>query len=101
MRIIGTDEFDQVIASETPVLVDFFADWCGPCKMLAPILEQAAEECAGKAEFVKVNVDESGELAARYGVQSIPTMIVFQNGEVKGQSVGFMPKEQVLSLLSL
>lgn len=99
MKVIGTSEFDQVIASEKPVLVDFFADWCGPCKMLAPILEQAAAECEEKADIVKVNVDESGELAARYGVQSIPTLIVFQNGEIKQQAVGFMSKEQVLALL--
>ena len=99
MKVIGTSEFDQVIASEKPVLVDFFADWCGPCKMLAPILEQAAAECEGKADIVKVNEDESGELAARYGVQSIPTLIVFQNGEIKQQAVGFMSKEQVLALL--
>ena len=99
MKVIGTSEFDQVIASEKPVLVDFFADWCGPCKMLAPIMEQAAAECEGKADIVQVNVDESGELAARYGVQSIPTLIVFQNGEIKQQAVGFMSKEQVLALL--
>ena len=101
-KVIGKEEFAQVIASkDKPVLIDFFADWCGPCKMLAPILEQVAEEYAGQAEVYKVNVDEESGLAAQYGVQSIPTVIVFQDGEVKKTNVGFIPKDQLVAMLGL
>lgn len=91
MRIIHTNEFDQVIASGV-VLVDFYADWCGPCKMLAPVLEEASKEFEGKAEIVKVNVDEDGELAQRFGVAMIPTLILFKDGQVVEQKSGYMPK---------
>ena len=97
---ITKENFDEVVlTSELPVLVDFWATWCGPCKMLTPIIEELAKELEGKAVVGKINVDEQGELAMKFGVMSIPTLMVFKNGELVKKSVGFMPKAQVLSLL--
>ncbi|MDD6186457.1 MAG: thioredoxin [Oscillospiraceae bacterium] len=97
---ITKENFDEVVLkSELPVLVDFWATWCGPCKMLTPIIEELATELEGKAVVGKINVDEQGELAMKFGVMSIPTLMVFKNGELVKKSVGFMPKAQVLSLL--
>lgn len=99
MKVIAnTKEFDDVLASGKKILVDFYADWCGPCKMLAPVLENLANEVSD-VEVVKVNVDANNELAARYGVMSIPTLIVFENGQKVNQSVGFMPLEQLKQLV--
>ena len=88
----------EVLKADQPVLVDFYADWCGPCKMMAPIVEEVAREMEGKAKVGKLNVDDNMEIAARYGVMSIPSLILFENGEVKNKSVGFIPKEAVLEL---
>ena len=97
---ITKENFDEVVLkSELPVLVDFWATWCGPCKMLTPIIEELAKELEGKAVVGKINVDEQGELAMKFSVMSIPTLMVFKNGELVKKSVGFMPKAQVLSLL--
>ena len=91
--ILTSDNFEsEVIASEIPVLVDFWAPWCGPCKMLGPVISQIADEYEGKVKVGKVNVDEEEELAAQYGVQSIPTVLLFKGGEVVEQSLGFKPK---------
>ncbi len=92
------DNFDSVTSSGL-VLVDFWATWCGPCRMVAPIIDQLEEEYAGKIKVGKVNVDEQGELAARFGVMSIPTLIVFKNGEVAAKTVGVQPKQAVLDML--
>ncbi|MBP1575899.1 MAG: thioredoxin [Oscillospiraceae bacterium] len=95
---LTTMNFDEVIAGEKKVLVDFWAPWCGPCRMVSPIVDEIAEE--NDAFLVgKVNVDNEGELASRYGVMSIPTLMVFQNGELINQALGAMPKEKILSLL--
>ena len=94
------DNFNQVISSETPVLVDFYADWCGPCRMLSPVIHELAEELQGKVTVGKVNVDEQMELAAKFGISSIPSLLVFRNGQVVNRSLGFVPKQNILKMLS-
>lgn len=89
-------DFEQeVISSDIPVLVDFYADWCGPCKMMAPIVEKLAEIYEGKVKVGKCNVDEEGELARKYRVMSIPTMIIFVNGEVKETIIGATSQKEL------
>ncbi|MDO4564116.1 MAG: thioredoxin [Clostridia bacterium] len=98
--IIGTQEnFDAIINGDMPALVDFWASWCGPCRMLMPIVEQVADEYAGKAKVVKVNVDEQGELAARYQINTIPCLILFKDGDIIERSVGAKPKHLVTAML--
>ena len=89
----------EVLRSEIPVLLDFWATWCGPCRMIAPALSQIAEEQAGKIKVGKVNVDEEMALATKFGITSIPTLIVFKNGRMTNQALGAMPKEQIEALL--
>lgn len=89
----------EVEKAETPVLVDFFAEWCGPCKMLGPVVEEMAEQYAGKIKVVKVNVDDSPESARKYGVRGIPTLIVFKNGEAGATKVGALTKSQLISFI--
>ena len=91
----------EVLASEKPVLVDFWATWCMPCRMLAPTVEEVADETEGRAVVGKVNVDEERELARRYRVASIPTLIVFENGAEVRRSVGVVEKEDIYDLLGL
>ncbi len=92
--------FDQlVLKSDVPVLVDFYADWCGPCRMIAPVLEELAKETPD-ARIVKVDVDQASQLAVRYGVSSIPNLIVFKDGEIAAQHVGLANKAQLKALLS-
>ena len=96
---ITVDNFEQeVIQSEQPVLVDFWAAWCGPCRMLAPAVAQIAAECEGKIKVGKVNVDEEPELAQRFGIMSIPTVLAFKDGKKVNQSIGLVPKNKLLAL---
>jgi thioredoxin 1 len=85
----------DVLQSETPVLVDFWADWCGPCKMIAPALEEISEELAGKVTIAKMDIMENTDIAAQIGVQSIPLMVLFKNGEAVAQKLGAAPKSQL------
>lgn len=100
--ILSSENFEhEVLQSTVPVLVDFWATWCGPCMMLAPTVEQLAKEANGQYKVCKVNVDEQGALAMRFGIESIPTVLVFRDGKLAGKSVGLRPKEALLSLLGL
>ena len=89
----------EALQSSVPVLVDFWAPWCGPCRMVSPIVDQIAEESDGSFKVGKVNVDEQPELASQFGVMSIPTLLVLENGKVKTSSVGARPKAAILSML--
>ena len=90
---------EEVLKSDVPVLVDMFATWCGPCKMMSPIIDEIAEEVGDKIKVGKINVDENQELAMEYEVMSIPTIIILQNGEVKNSFVGVREKEEIISCL--
>ncbi|NOR36149.1 MAG: thioredoxin TrxA [Woeseiaceae bacterium] len=89
----------DVIKSEKPALVDFWAEWCGPCKMIAPFLDEAATEYADKMSVVKLNVDESPNIAAKFGIRSIPTLMLFKDGAVQAQKVGAFSKSQLTEFL--
>ncbi len=89
----------EVLKSGTPVLVDFWAEWCGPCKMLAPILEDIAKDYADRIKIVKVNVDENNETPAKYGVRGIPSLILFKNGNIAATKVGALTKSQLAAFL--
>ena len=93
------DNFEaEVLNSDKPVLVDFWATWCGPCRMLAPVIEEIAEEYEGKIKVGKINVDDEPELASAYKVASIPTVMLFKDGKVVNTAVGYRPKEQIIEM---
>lgn len=97
---IKQENFDAFISqADKPVLVDFWATWCGPCRMIAPTLEEIARENAGKLKVGKVNVDEEMALATRFGITSIPTLLVFNNGQLTNKGIGAMPKTKIEALL--
>ena len=96
-QISSAAEFDAVLSANKSVFVDFFATWCGPCKMVGPVVEKVSET-EPDVKFVKIDVDEVGELAQRYGIMSIPALMAFRNGEKAGEIVGFVPEPQVRAL---
>ena len=99
---ITTHEFDtEVLKSETPVIVDFWAEWCGPCRAVSPILDQIADERSDQLRVVKVNIDEEPELAQRYGILSIPTIVLFKGGEPAAAAIGAQPKRMLEQSLGL
>ena len=98
--VFNTQNFDtEVLRSQMPVLVDFYADWCGPCKMMAPTVEELAADFAGKAKVGKLNVDLSPEIAERYGIMSIPNVIVFKDGVPAGSNLGYVPAPTMKAFL--
>lgn len=99
MNITSENFEKEVLKSEMPVLVDFWASWCMPCKMMASIVEEIEDEMKGKVKVCKVNIDEEADLAMKYSVMSIPTFLVFKEGKVKNKSVGVQDKEELISLL--
>jgi thioredoxin 1 len=99
LAVTSNDFETKVIGSDVPVLVDFWAEWCGPCKAIGPSVEQLAAEYAGRAKVVKVDVDQESDLAMRYGVMSIPALLVFKGGKVVDQMVGAAPKAQIAALI--
>ena len=90
----------DVLQSKEPVLVDFWAEWCGPCRAVAPVLEEVAGELKGKLKVVKLNVDENPETAAKYGIQSIPTLMIFKNGELASRQTGAYPKAKIVQWIN-
>ncbi len=99
---ITSQNFKQeVLQSNIPVLVDFWATWCGPCRMIAPVLEEIAKEYDGKVKVAKINVDEEPNLAREFGIMSIPTLIVFENGVEKNKKIGYSDKEEIIKLLNI
>lgn len=96
---VTRETFDtEVLKSEKPVLVDFYADWCGPCKMMAPLVEEIADE-NDAYKVCKINVDDAQEIASRYGIVSIPTLMVFKNGQAEGKTVGVQPKQTIVNMM--
>lgn len=100
-KVFTSENFEaEVLKSEIPVMVDFYADWCGPCKMMGPIVEELATEYAGRISIGKLNVDDSSDIAMKYGVMSIPTLIIFNKGEVFRKEVGLQPKKLLIGDLN-
>ncbi len=99
MEITNVNFDERVLNSETPVLVDFWAEWCAPCRMLSPVIDEVAGQYEEKAKVGKVNIDEQPELAQRFGVMSIPTLIMFKCGAVTDRSVGIVPKDKISGMI--
>ena len=100
-EVISSQDFQsKVLEADKPVLVDFFATWCGPCKRLAPVLDEVAQEKAGQAYVYKVDIDQSPDLASSYRVNSVPTLILFDKGAIKNKTLGAVPKQQLMGMFA-
>lgn len=100
VKIVADANFEEVVLkSDKPVLVDFWAEWCGPCRMVGPIVDELAKEYEGKVEMAKVNVDDNPEVTAQYGIRNIPTILFFKNGEIVDKTVGALPKGKLAEKL--
>lgn len=97
---ITDSNYKEILAESKPVVIDFWAPWCGPCKMIAPVLDQLAQEWEGRVKIVKMNVDENREIPAQFGVRSIPTLVVFKNGQVVANRAGALPKPQLEAFIN-
>lgn len=100
LEITKNNFTDEVMNSDIPVLLDFWATWCGPCRMISPIVKELAEEYSGKLKVGKINVDEEAELASTFGISSIPTIVIIKNGKIVNTSVGFAPKDQLVKMIN-
>jgi thioredoxin 1 len=99
LAVTSTEFEEKVLKSSIPVLIDFWAEWCGPCKMIGPSIEQLAAEYDGKAAVYKVDIESDGDLASKYGIMSIPALLVFKDGKVADQMIGAAPKERIAAML--
>ena len=99
IKLTDAEFENQVIKSEKPILVDYWAEWCGPCKMIAPVLSEIAEEYSGKVKIAKVNIDESPDTPPKYGIRGIPTLMIFKKGEVEATKVGAVSKSQLIAFI--
>ena len=96
---LNDQNFDEVVNTDQPVLVDFWAEWCGPCKMIAPVLDEIAQEYAGKLKVAKLNIDDNPNTPPRYGIRGIPTLMLFKDGEVEATKVGAVSKSQLVAFI--
>ncbi len=102
LQAVGDGDFNEVVlVSDTPVVVDFWAEWCGPCRLVAPELEKIQAEYEGKVKVVQLNIDDSPQVASKYGIMSIPTIALFVDGDIKSQVVGARPKDDIVMGLGL
>ena len=99
-KVVTNDNFKDILSSDKPVLVDFWATWCGPCRVLSPTVDEIAEEMADKVDVVKCNVDDADEIAVECGIRNIPTLLYFKNGQVADRTVGVVSKEEIISRLN-
>ncbi len=100
LKHINENEFESVVSSNKLVLVDFFATWCPPCKMLGPVLEETLQEVGDDTDIVKINVDENEKLSQKFNIMSVPTLILFKDGEMVDKTIGYQPKEQILNFIN-